>query len=198
MCLCWQGLGIWGESEKQNRDGGAAIRGPADAEKGFSKGQMSPIVLYSPRNFPPSLCCVCLTGAQSQEHETSHTMEGWFPKRIIPGILSWRCEPSGIGLAALSLSGVWPWRSVVHGVKCPAVVEGSGDCSVPTVLTPCLGSLSSATHVLMTTVTVSSLKSEKRKWCLTCLMLCNPWTVTYQAIDFLTFCYSAGTQFPLF
>ena len=31
-----------------------------------------------------------------------------------------------------------------------------------------------------------------------CLTLCNPWTVTYQAIDFLTFCYSAGTQFPLF
>lgn len=138
MRLCWQGLGIWGESDKQNCDGGAAVRGPADAEKGFSKGQMSPIVLYSPRNFPPSRCCVYLTGAHSQQHETSQTMEGWSPKRIVPGILSWRFELSGIGLPVWPLSGVWPWRSAVHGVKWPAVVGGSGDRSAPTLLTPCL------------------------------------------------------------
>lgn len=136
MCLCWQGLGIWGESEKQNHDGGAAIGGPADGEKGFSKGQMSPIVCTHHETF--LLLGVASTGAQSQQHETSRTMEGWSPKRIIPGILSWRFELSGIGLPAWPLSGVWPWRSAVHGVKWPTVVGGSGNRSVPTLLNPCL------------------------------------------------------------
>lgn len=158
----------FGKSEKQNRDGGTAIKRPSQMlRRAFRRGRWAPLFCTHHETF--LLPCCCHLPHRGPEPATwNFSYDGrLISKEGIPGILSWRFgewHRSG----CWSLSGVWPWSQLSMVWSVLQWWKAVGTALYPLFLLP-VGA-ASATHVLMTEwlFLVWKVKSESDVWRVWC------------------------------